>query len=97
MNRIELYNLLYKSLFSGFIVFCVYFLIWSDIGLVRYYSLKSQIETRKRDLLTLRREIWAIEGAVDRWKKNPFFLEKMAREELGMGYPNEKVCFYHKK
>lgn len=97
MKRIRVYGLTYQAIFSGFILFCAYFLIWSDIGLLRYYSVKRQIGVRKREFLALRQEMRGIEGEVAKWESNPFYLVKMAREELGMGYPDEKVYFYRKK
>jgi len=87
---------MYRVIFSGSVLFCAYFLIWSDVGLFRYYAVKKQIEVRKREFSALRQEVQEIEGEIAKWESNPFYLEKMAREELGMGYPDEKVYFYRK-
>jgi len=94
MKRVLLNSLLYKVTLACLAAFFIYFLIWSDIGVVRHCSIRKQIEAMKSDFLALQSEVKELEGTIVAWESSPFYLEKMAREELGMGYPDEIVYFY---
>ena len=94
MKRVVFRNLFYNTIFTGLAIFCIYFLIWSDVGLLKSYSVSRQITFHHKELMVLKREVKDIKMAIEAWESNPFYLEKMAREELGMGYPDEIVYFY---
>jgi len=69
----------------------IYFLVFSNIGLVRYYNLKSEFDEKITKFKIVESEIRNIEKEVEGWRNDSFYVEKMAREELGMGHPNEIV------
>lgn len=69
----------------------IYFLIFSNIGFVRYHNLKSEFDYKVKKLKIIENEIKHIEKEVDGWKNDSYYVEKMAREELGMGHPNEII------
>ena len=91
IKRVRLRDISYRVLIIGLGLGFVYSLIWSDTGLVRYYSVKQEIVSEQICVDRLHGEVKQIEAKIDNWQKNPFFLEKMAREELGMGCRGEKV------
>ena len=94
MKRIRVKSVAYQTILTGLAVFFLYLLTWSDIGVVRYYSLHKQVATKEAELVLLHRDVKKIQTAIANWQSDPFYLEKMAREELGMGYPDEVVYLY---
>jgi cell division protein FtsB len=80
---------LYKTIIIGFFVFASYFFVYGEFGIARYYDLKQEISVKKVALASLKKEILYVAQELRAWKSDPFYLEKMAREDLGMGYKNE--------
>jgi len=93
MKRIRKKDLFYGGVTFFLIVLFIRFLVWGDVGLMRYQKVKQEVEKKEQKLCVLRKELKNIEETILRWKSSPFVIEKMAREELAMGYPGEKVFF----
>jgi len=68
--------------------------MWGEFGIAKHYGLQRELNDKKIELLALRDEVTGIEREIDRWKKDSFYLEKMAREELGLGGKGEVVYLY---
>lgn len=94
MKRILIRSLLYKLILSGFLVFAVYFFLWGEFGIVRHYHVQQELYQKQQELLVLKKDLKGIEQELEKWKNDPFYLEKMAREELGMGRKDEVVYIY---
>ena len=76
-------------------------ILFGSQGVVRYFEVKNEIEIEKARILNTERKIKNLNAQINRWLNDDFELEKMAREELQMGYSNEKVYLigrfnYHK-
>jgi cell division protein FtsB len=63
--------------------------VWSEFGLLQHYTVGQELASKQQELISMRSEIDSIKQEIACWKSDPFYLEKMAREELGMGYKNE--------
>ena len=94
MKRIRLSSFTYKMFLSCFISFFFYFFIFSEFGLIRHYATSLEFQARVREICAFKREVAQLEQEIVKWKKDPFYVEKMAREELGMGYQDEIVYLY---
>jgi cell division protein FtsB len=71
-----------------------YTLFFGDAGLVKYIELK-QNETRlKTDIVRLGKENRALGEQVNSLKKDPYYIEKYAREEYGLAKPDEFIFQY---
>jgi len=86
-----------RLLISG-IVLIVCIAIWrffiGEMGLVKYYrmsaharDLRSEIERMKKDNTRLSKEVTAL-------KSDTAFLERMARDKIGLARPGEVVYYY---
>lgn len=71
--------------------------IFGEMGLLKYYLMKEQysgltedIERLKRDNVRLRREVYSL-------KYDAAYLERIARDKLGLARPGEMVYYYDEK
>jgi len=88
---VSLERFLYKVILAGLVVTFLYFLIFSEIGFVRYLDAKKQLDCKQHELVALTTEIKNLEQEIEDWKADSFYLEKIARQELGMGHKGEVV------
>jgi cell division protein FtsB len=77
----------------GGIVF-LWSLIVGEMGVIKYYrmsvharALRSEIDRLKKDNARLSKEVSAL-------KTDPAFLERMARDKIGLARPGEVVYYY---
>jgi len=82
-------NFLYKTIIISLFTFFSCFLVWSEFGLVKHYLMANNVSKKKNELFLIKKEVKALEKEIINWKTDSFYLEKMAREELGMGYEGE--------
>lgn len=94
MKRVRINSLVYKTLLSGAFLFFFYCFVWSDFGLIKHYAVSCQVRASRASLVMLKKDINLLERTVCSWKSDPFYLEKIAREELGMGYKDEVLYLY---
>jgi cell division protein FtsB len=72
----------------------VYFggsIIVGKTGLLSYFSLKKEIRAEKEKVDRIKQKIEKLSLKIQRWQQDDFELEKLAREDLQMGLPDEKV------
>jgi cell division protein FtsB len=91
MKRYTVKDLVYKFALSGFGLFCCFFFIFGEYGIVRHFSVNKELHEKQRELSSLSDEIKALKQELLSWKADPYYMEKVAREELGMGYKDEVV------
>ncbi len=72
-------------------LFFVNSIIFSDIGLLKYFSTKKDIQAQREKISKLEVKIGDLETRIAIWGQDKFETEKMARQDLQMGYPNETV------
>lgn len=91
MKRVKVSSLVYQLVLGLFVSFSCYLFICGEFGIIKHYFVKKEVESKQRELLLLQNEIGEIQDDLHDWQHDPFYLEKMAREELGMGYRDEIV------
>jgi len=58
---------------------------------VRAWQMRRDMQTVERDLTTLREQQEQLARTVDRLRNDPLYIEKLAREEMGMVREGETV------
>ena len=67
------------------------FLVFGGAGAVRVWQLRQEMEALEREIQVLRVEADRLNRTVDRLRDDPALVEQIAREDLGMVRPGEKV------
>ena len=66
-------------------------LVFGGAGAVRVWQLRQEVEALEREIRVLRMEADRLNRTVDRLRDDPALVEQIAREDLGMVRPGEKV------
>jgi cell division protein FtsB len=66
-------------------------LVFGDMGLVRYISMREHAQQLELDLQELQRTTRGLRGDVDRLEHDPAKIEELAREQLGYVRKGETV------
>lgn len=69
-------------------------LVFGDMGFFRYLELNRTKRTLERQLVELNRQNEEIRTQIKLLKEDPFFREKLAREEFGLARPDEYIFKY---
>lgn len=73
-----------------------YNLVFGDMGLIKYLELKKNKSRLENEISQVGKENKALGEQVNQLKKDPYFIEKYAREEYGMAKPDEFIFQYKK-
>ena len=65
--------------------------VFGGAGLVRVWQMKQDVESLEREIATLRVETNRLMAVVDRLRTDPDSIEQLAREDLGLVKPGEKI------
>ena len=60
-------------------------------SLARVWQMKHEVESLEREISTLRAETGRLTALVTRLRTDPDFIEQVAREDLGLVKPGEKI------
>ncbi len=71
-------------------------LVFDENGLIRYYELKEKKSALIKEIASLNNETSRLQEEVELLKKDPFYIEKKAREELNMSKPDEYIFLFEK-
>ncbi len=74
-----------------FFVFLVLTAIFREDGIIKSYNLNKKLELLKSDIGNLKRENERLSREVYALKNDPAYIEKIAREDLGLVKPGEIV------
>jgi cell division protein FtsB len=66
-------------------------LVFGDMGLPRYFSMREHAQQLDRDLHELQRATRTLRGDIDRLEHDPAKIEQLAREQLGYVRKGETV------
>ncbi len=66
-------------------------LLYGEAGLIVYREHLHEMHVQQFAVCSLEQEVAALNQEINDWHSNAFYLEKMAREELLMGLPHERV------
>lgn len=82
----------WRSLILGlFGIATVMMLAYGGQSLARVWHMKTEVESLEREISTLRAETGRLTALVTRLRSDPDFIEQVAREDLGLVKPGEKV------
>ena len=66
-------------------------LTYGGQSLARVWQMKQEVESLEREIVTLRAEAGRLTATVNRLRTDPDFIEQVAREDLGLVKPGERV------
>jgi cell division protein FtsB len=66
-------------------------LTYGGQSLARVWQMKHEVENLEREIVTLRAEAGRLTATVNRLRTDPDFIEQVAREDLGLVKPGERV------
>lgn len=66
-------------------------LTYGGQSLARVWQMKHEVESLEREIVTLRAETGRLTATVNRLRTDPDFIEQVAREDLGLVKPGERV------
>ncbi|TAN41430.1 MAG: septum formation initiator family protein [Nitrospirae bacterium] len=69
-------------------------LVFGDMGLFRYFELNRTRKNLEKQLTELTRQNEDMRTQIKLLKEDPFYREKLAREEFGLAKPDEYIFTY---
>ncbi len=89
-----------RLIFLTFVVLSLVYLsislIFGDAGLMRYLELNRTKRGLERQLVEINRQNAQIRTQIKLLKEDPFYKEKLAREEFGLAKPDEYIFQYER-
>ena len=82
---------------AGLLVFLIGLAVVGERSISRFWSLREEVERTQREIQRLEAENEELSRTVDRLRDDPSVIEQIAREELGMVKPGEKVLRFPRK
>ena len=71
-------------------------LIFGDMGLLKYIELNKTRKNMEKQLAEISRQNEQIRTQIKLLKEDPFYKEKLAREEFGLAKPDEYIFQYER-
>ena len=84
---------LLRFFFGAEIVVFIGIYIFSPNGIQKFFNLKKETAQSSLELSRLKGQVDELQKKVAEWDSNPFYKEKIAREQLYMSGKNEEVYF----
>ena len=84
-------------LYLAILIFLVLFLFFNKYGLLKYFELKSEINSIEQEIERSKNEIEETEQSIKSLKNSDKELEKVAREKFLMKKKNEKAFKFEDK
>lgn len=86
------------SLFGLQMTSITYWYIWGNKGIVAIVHSREENAHLKKEIEYLKKEIALLENDIKAWHADPYYLEKIAREELQLAHPEDIIFIAsHKK
>lgn len=82
---------------AGAVLFALYLLtsfIFGEMGVVKYYRMKAQYNALTGEIAKLKRDNAKFTKQVRALRSDPAYLERLARDKLGLARPGEIVYYY---
>ncbi|MEJ2684881.1 MAG: septum formation initiator family protein [Candidatus Sulfobium sp.] len=87
-----------RLVFATFFILCFIYLtasiIFGDMGLVRYVELNGTRDRMERQVDDIVKQNEKLRTQIKLLKNDPFYREKLAREEYGLAKPDEYIFQY---
>jgi cell division protein FtsB len=76
---------------AAVIVLALGLAVYGGESLVRVLQMKRDVEALERDVATLRGQSEKLAATVERLRSDPLYVEKLAREDLGLAREGETI------
>ena len=87
-----------RLVFLSFFILCFVYLavslVFGNMGLLKYIELNRTKKDLKRQVVDITRQNEEIKTQITLLKNDPFYKEKIAREEFGLAKPGEYIFRY---
>jgi cell division protein FtsB len=86
-----------KLIIAAGIILLIYFVvsfIFGEMGLVKYYRMKAQYNMLTEEIIRLKLDNAKQRKNVYALKNDPAYIERIARDKLGLARPGEIVYYY---
>jgi cell division protein FtsB len=86
-----------KLLVAAGILLALYFLatrVLGEMGVVKYYRMKAQYNTLTEEIVRLKQDNAKLAKDVRALRSDPAYLERIARDKLGLARQGEIVYYY---
>ncbi len=87
-----------RLVFLTFFILCFIYLsislVFGDMGLLKYLELKKTKKNLEKQVVEINRQNEAIKSQIQLLREDPFYKEKLAREEFGLAKPDEYIFQY---
>ena len=85
-----------RLLFSAELFVFAWFYYYGSHGLHTVYDLREENVTLEHEIVAMKDALTAQEAEVVCWQTDPFYKEKLAREQLHMAKEGEQVYLYER-
>jgi cell division protein FtsB len=87
-----------RLVFLTFFILCFIYLsislVFGDMGILKYVELNRTKKNLEKQVVEINRQNEEIKSQIRLLKEDPFYKEKLAREEFGLARPNEYIFQY---
>jgi len=96
LSEIKKKKLIFFTFISLSFLYLSISLVFGDMGLFRYIELTKTKSSLEKQISEINRQNEQIRTQLKLLREDPFYREKIAREEYGLSKPNEYVFQYDK-
>ncbi len=96
VSEVKKRRLIFLTFFVLSFLYLTISLLFGDAGLLRYMELNRTRKGLEKQLVEINRQNEQIRTQIRLLKEDPFYKEKLAREEFGLARPDEYIFQYDK-
>ncbi|MBF0464898.1 MAG: septum formation initiator family protein [Nitrospirae bacterium] len=85
---------IFVFLFTIAFLLIMFDLVFDDMGVLRYMKLKSEEKVLESSISDMEKSIVKLKEDIGVIRSDPFYIEKQAREDLGLAKPDEYIFKY---
>lgn len=93
-SEIKKRNLVFFTFFILCFIYLSISLVFGEMGLFRYIELNKTKINLEKQIVDINRQNEQIKAQIKSLKDDPFYREKLAREEFGLAKPDEYIFQY---
>jgi len=87
-----------KKMVLGLVLILTLYGLWSlvmgEMGMIKYYRMRAQERSLRTEIVHLKRDNLRLMQEVRSLKADPAYLERLARDMIGLARPGEVVYYY---
>ncbi len=87
----RLKTIVFFSCVLAAMAYLIYNLMFGDMGFIKYHELRQNKKRLESEVARINKENKELNEQVNALKKDPFYVEKYAREEYGLAKPDEFI------